>query len=71
VGKGAAPLLGQLGVEMAGGFFSFFFFFFSLSLVLCPSITSGSSDVVSPGDWLVRQASILLLLSRRQVGIGT
>jgi hypothetical protein len=26
VGKGAAPLVRQLGVEMAGGFFLFFFF---------------------------------------------
>jgi hypothetical protein len=26
VGKGAAPLVGQLGVEMAGGFFFFFHF---------------------------------------------
>jgi hypothetical protein len=31
VGKGAAPLVGQHGVEMAGGFFSFFCL---LSLVL-------------------------------------
>jgi hypothetical protein len=35
VGKGAAPLVRQLEVEMAGGFF---FSFFLLSLVYSPSI---------------------------------
>jgi hypothetical protein len=34
VGKGAAPLIGQLEVQMAGEFFLSFFFFFPLSLVL-------------------------------------
>jgi hypothetical protein len=48
VGKGAAPLDRQLEVEMAGGFFSFLFFQFPWSCG--PSITSGSSDVVSTGD---------------------
>jgi hypothetical protein len=35
VGKAAVPLVGWLGVETAGGFFSFFLsFFFLLPLVL-------------------------------------
>jgi hypothetical protein len=37
LGKGAAPLVRQLGVEMAGGFCPFFFFFSAfLGLMGCP-----------------------------------
>jgi hypothetical protein len=65
VGKSAAPLVEQLGIEMTGGFFSFLVFCFPWSY---GSVTSRNSDVVSPGDWLV--SSIWLLLSTGQVAIG-
>jgi hypothetical protein len=64
VRKGAAPLVGQLGVEMAKEFVSFFLLF----LVFGPFVTSSSSGVVSPGDWLV--SSVCFLLSKGQVAIG-
>jgi hypothetical protein len=63
VGKGAAPLVEQLGVEMAGGFFSFL-----LSWFYGPTAASWSPDVVSLGDWLV--SSIWLLLFTGQISIG-
>jgi hypothetical protein len=64
VGKGAAPLVRQLGVEIAGRFFFFCFPWFYGLLV-----ESGSPEVVSPGDWLV--SSIWFLLSTEQVATGT
>jgi hypothetical protein len=45
----------------------FFFFFLHFPWSYEPSITSQSSDVVLPGDWLVN--SIWFLLSTRQVAI--
>jgi hypothetical protein len=51
VGKGAASLVRQLGMETAGGFFLSYFFL--LYLVLLVSIANGSPEVVLPGHWLV------------------
>jgi hypothetical protein len=68
VGEVVAPLVRQLGVEIAGRCFSFLFFFFHFPWSYGSSITSGSSDVVSPGDWLV--SSIWFFLSTGQVAIG-
>jgi hypothetical protein len=51
VGKGAAPLLRQLGVEAAGRFFCLFVFFsFSALLGIIGCVASRSSEVVSPCD---------------------
>jgi hypothetical protein len=61
-------MLDSLGQRWPEGFFLSFFFFSHFPWSYGPSITSGSSDVVSPGDWLV--SSIWFLLSTGQVVIG-
>jgi hypothetical protein len=63
-GKGAAPLVGHLKVEVAGGFFFFFCFPWSYG----PSVVSGRPEMVLPGDWLV--TSIWFFLSTGQVAVG-
>jgi hypothetical protein len=63
VGKGAAPLDGQLGEALAG------VFFFPTFLGLIGHVTSRSSEKISPDVWLV--SSIWFLLSSGQIAIGT
>jgi hypothetical protein len=71
VGKVAAPLVGQLIVEMAGGFFLFFYFllFFHFPCSFGPSVTNRNSDVVLPGGWLVSSIWFLLSIGRLLLGL--
>jgi hypothetical protein len=66
VWKGASPLVGQLGwrwLEHFLGFFSHSPWFYG------PSIASRSSEVVSPGSWLVSSIWFLLSMGKLQLGL--
>jgi hypothetical protein len=64
VGKGAAPLIGQLQGESAVGFFPPHF-----PWSYEPSVISRSSEIVSADGWLM--SNIWFLLSTVQFAIGT